>query len=96
MRQRRWMDTLKDYDFSLEYHPGKANVVADALSRQHALAATAEVMVRQQELWEEFRDLHLEADSSPGRLKLSMIKISNGLMEEIANHQDDKLIQEGN
>ena len=32
MRQRRWMDYLEDYDFTLHYHPGKANVVADALS----------------------------------------------------------------
>nr|KYP33066.1 Retrovirus-related Pol polyprotein from transposon 17.6 [Cajanus cajan] len=32
MRQRRWMEFLKDYDFELHYHPGKANVVADALS----------------------------------------------------------------
>ena len=34
MRQRRWMELLKDYDFSLQYHPGKANVVANALSRK--------------------------------------------------------------
>ncbi|KAL4565797.1 hypothetical protein LXL04_029903 [Taraxacum kok-saghyz] len=33
MRQRRWLDTLKDYDCEILYHPGKANVVADALSR---------------------------------------------------------------
>ena len=32
MRQRRWMEFLKDYDFELKYHPGKANVVANALS----------------------------------------------------------------
>ena len=32
MRQRRWMEFLEDYDFTLNYHPGKANVVADALS----------------------------------------------------------------
>ena len=31
MRQRRWMELLKDYDCTIEYHPGKANVVADAL-----------------------------------------------------------------
>ena len=34
MRQRRWMEFLDDYDFTLHYHPGKANVVADALSRK--------------------------------------------------------------
>ena len=33
MRQRRWMELLEDYDFTLHYHPGKANVVADALNR---------------------------------------------------------------
>ncbi|KAI3758179.1 hypothetical protein L6452_05732 [Arctium lappa] len=34
MRQRRWLELLKDYDYELLYHPGKANVVADALSRK--------------------------------------------------------------
>ena len=32
--QRRWMEYLKDFDFQLLYHPGKANVVADALSQK--------------------------------------------------------------
>ena len=34
MRQRKWMEFLEDYDFTLYYHPGKANVVANALSRK--------------------------------------------------------------
>jgi hypothetical protein len=34
MRQRRWLELIKDYDFEIHYHPGKANVVADALSRK--------------------------------------------------------------
>jgi hypothetical protein len=33
MRQRRWLELLKDYDLTIQYHPGKANVVTDALSR---------------------------------------------------------------
>ena len=43
MRQRRWMEFLEDYDFTLHYHPGKANMVADALSwkSQGALASIA-------------------------------------------------------
>ncbi|XP_069150305.1 uncharacterized protein [Solanum lycopersicum] len=34
LRQRRWIELLKDYDVSILYHPGKANVVADALRRK--------------------------------------------------------------
>ncbi|XP_021991419.2 uncharacterized protein LOC110888187 [Helianthus annuus] len=34
MRQRRWLELIKDYDCDILYHPGKANVVADALSRK--------------------------------------------------------------
>ena len=34
LRQHRWMELIKDYDCVIDYHPGKANVVADALSRK--------------------------------------------------------------
>nr|GFC70942.1 putative reverse transcriptase domain-containing protein [Tanacetum cinerariifolium] len=34
MRQHRWLELLSDYDFDIHYHPWKANVVADALSRK--------------------------------------------------------------
>jgi hypothetical protein len=34
MRQRRWLELIKDYDLEIHYHLGKASVVADALSRK--------------------------------------------------------------
>ena len=43
MRQRKWMEYLEDYEFTLHYHPGKVNVVVDALSQksQGVLASIA-------------------------------------------------------
>jgi hypothetical protein len=35
IRQRRWLELIKDYELEVHYHPGKANVVADVLSRKH-------------------------------------------------------------
>ncbi|GJV05603.1 putative reverse transcriptase domain-containing protein, partial [Tanacetum coccineum] len=37
MRQRRWLELLSDYDYEIRYHPGKANVVADGLSRKEQI-----------------------------------------------------------
>nr|GEW37378.1 putative reverse transcriptase domain-containing protein [Tanacetum cinerariifolium] len=37
MRQRRWLELLSDYDFEIHYHPGKANVLADALSMKERI-----------------------------------------------------------
>jgi len=40
MQQRCWVELIKDYDCVIEYHPGKANVVANALSRKNMLVET--------------------------------------------------------
>nr|GFD37356.1 RNA-directed DNA polymerase [Tanacetum cinerariifolium] len=43
MRQRRWLELFKDYDTNIQYHPGKANVVVDALSRKSGMIAGIKV-----------------------------------------------------
>ena len=57
--QRRWFELIKDYDTKLHYHPGKANVVADALSRK-SYANTPVTGGFPQELAEDLRELRLE------------------------------------
>ena len=45
MQQRIWLELMKDYDLEVHYHPGKANVVADALSRKsHCNCLTMKTM----------------------------------------------------
>ncbi|WVZ58042.1 hypothetical protein U9M48_008354 [Paspalum notatum var. saurae] len=58
MRQRRWLELIKDYDMEIHYHPGKANVLADALSRK-SYANMALGFMMPHELCEEFERLSL-------------------------------------
>jgi hypothetical protein len=46
LRQLRWLELIKDYDLGINYHPSKANVLADALSRRYHLniLATRELL----------------------------------------------------
>lgn len=87
MRQRRWLELLKDYDFGLNYHPGKGNVVADALSRK-TLHMSA-MMVREFELLEQFRDMSLVCEWTPQSVKLGMLKIDSEFLKSIKEAQRD-------
>ncbi|KAL5567482.1 hypothetical protein UlMin_024057 [Ulmus minor] len=49
MRQRRWLELVKDYDCEILYHPGKANKVADALSRKSSATELDPTLVRLKE-----------------------------------------------
>jgi len=70
-------EILKDYDFELHYHPGKANIVADALSRKSLHAST--LMIQEMDLLEKFRDLNLAISLSLDRIQLNAIKVTSDL-----------------
>ncbi|GJY48972.1 putative reverse transcriptase domain-containing protein, partial [Tanacetum coccineum] len=64
MRQRRWLELLADYDCEIRYHPGKANVVADALSQKERikpLRVRALVMTLHPKLPSQILEAHTEA-----------------------------------
>jgi len=81
MRHRRWMEFLKDYDFELLYHLGKANVVVDALSRN--TVHTAHLMIKEVELLEKFRDMKLQVELGSEFIGCNTLTISSDFLTSI-------------
>ncbi|WVZ75537.1 LOW QUALITY PROTEIN: hypothetical protein U9M48_023580 [Paspalum notatum var. saurae] len=91
MRQRRWLELIKDYDMEIHYHPGKANVVADALSRK-SYANMALGFMMPHELCEEFERLSL---GFLHHTTAAAFEAEPTLEQEIREHQkDDEKLQE--
>ena len=91
LRQRRWLELIKDYDMKLHYHPGKANVVADALSRK-SYVNTLVSGGMPKELAEDLRELRLEIVP---RGFVAALEVQSTLLEKIREAQkDDKEIAE--
>jgi len=82
MRQRRWMEFLKDYDFELLYHLGKENVVANALSRK-----TAHLMIKEVELLEKFRDMRLQVELGSEAIRCSTFTICSDFLDSVRERQ---------
>ena len=59
LRQRHWLKLLKDYDLQIQYHPGKANVVADAPSRK-AQHSPSTMVITQLSLLRELEELGIQ------------------------------------
>jgi hypothetical protein len=85
MRQRRWLELIKDYDLNIHYHPGKANVVADALSRKHYCN---NLMVREEQpaLHEELERLSLEIVEEG---QLNELRVKYALEDQIRQAQKE-------
>jgi hypothetical protein len=59
MRQKRWLELIKDYDLEVHYHPGKANVITDALSRKSHCSCLSVEALNETLFWD-MRKLNLE------------------------------------
>ncbi|GKV48698.1 hypothetical protein SLEP1_g55501 [Rubroshorea leprosula] len=94
MRQRRWLELLKDYDLVINYHPGKANVVADALSRKnHSILAV--LITSQRYILEDLIKMDVRVYRQDLDALLASLQVQPTLIEKIKTAQfDDPFLQQ--
>ncbi|GJY11216.1 putative nucleotidyltransferase, ribonuclease H [Tanacetum coccineum] len=86
MRQRRWLELLKDYDTNIQYHPGKANVVADALSRKSGMIAGIKV---EEEIIRDLERLDIELCVRGQSGFWASLRVEPNLISQIKTAQKD-------
>ena len=93
MRQRCWVELFKDFDCEILYHPGKENVVADALSRQGASIAL--MMVQEWKLLEQLSTLSISSLADRSVVSYAYMRVQPELFELLKTQQskDVKLAQ---
>jgi hypothetical protein len=94
MRQRRWLELIKDYDLEVHYHPGKENVVADALSRKvHCNHLELEPV--SDPLCEEMRKLNLKVVEQGNLYALAAeSNLDDGIVTTQRNGEDIQIIKQ--
>ena len=85
MSQRKWMEYLKDHKFELLYHTGKANVVADALSKKSVHVSA--MMIKELELIEKLQKMNLGLHTGVDYIRCSMLRITNEFLDEVQVEQ---------
>jgi hypothetical protein len=82
MRQRRWLELIKDYDCEINYHPSKANVVADTLSRKSTMELVA-LGISQPQLIKELSGMRLEVVVEGIPVHLANLMVRSELLARI-------------
>ena len=82
MRQRRWLELIKDYDCKINYHHGKANVVANALSRK-SMVELAALGISQPQLIKELTRMGLEVAGEGMPIHLANLTVQSELLTRI-------------
>ena len=94
MRQRRWIELIKDYGFTLENHPGKANVVIDALN-QKSQKIIACLLIREWRALETLSEFDFQISEDRGGSHFGCLVVQPTLVSRIieAQKEDDKFQQ---
>ncbi|KAL0541274.1 hypothetical protein IC582_021316 [Cucumis melo] len=87
MRQRRWLELVKDYDCEILYHPGKANVVADALSRK--VSHSAALITRQAPLHQDLERAEIAVSVGAVTMQLAQLTVQPTLRQRIIDAQSN-------
>ncbi|KAL0411711.1 UNVERIFIED_CONTAM: putative mitochondrial protein [Sesamum latifolium] len=86
LRQRRWIELLKDYDCTIDFHPGKANVVADALSRKSS-STLANLGSHNQTLLLEMRSMNTTLEVDQVARLLAALQLKPDFVDQIKEAQ---------
>ncbi|KAA0045486.1 pol protein [Cucumis melo var. makuwa] len=81
MRQKRWLELVKDYNCEILYHPGKANVVADTLSRK--VAHSAALITKQAPLLRDFERAQIAVLVGEVTSQLAQLSVQPTLRQRI-------------
>ena len=82
MRQRRWLELAKDYDCTINNHPGKANVVADALSRKYACFSGC-LITSQPRILEDMRSMDVVLVTNQCSFMLASLMIQPSIVDKV-------------
>ncbi|TYK21202.1 pol protein [Cucumis melo var. makuwa] len=93
MKQRRWLELVKDYDCEILYHPGKANVVADALSRK--VAHSTALITKQAPLLRDLERAEIAVSLNDPYLAEKRLLVEAGQSEDFSISFDDRLTFDG-